>query len=97
MMPYKGVVFPSPLYNKGETFYPKYYSGYIYVPVQGQYMKNTQEKKVQKDEKSNIKNDQIKEKEKEEKKNTNNEDKNKEQPKEEDKKEENSENQNQKK
>ena len=97
MMPYKGVVFPSPLYNKGETFYPKYYSGYIYVPVQGQYMKNTQEKKVQKDEKSNIKNDQIKEKEKEEEKNTNNEDKNKEQPKEEDKKEENSENQNQKK
>ena len=97
MMPYKGVIFQSPLYNKGEAFYPKYYSGYIYVPVQGQYMKNTQEKKVQKDEKSNIKNDQIKEKEKEEKKNTNNEDKNKEQPKEEDKKEENSENQNQKK
>ena len=92
MMPYKGVVFPSPLYNKGEAYYPKYYSGYIYVPMQGQYMKNTQEKKIQKDEKGNIKNEQIKEEEKEKNTNANNEDKNKEPPKEEDKQSENSEN-----
>jgi hypothetical protein len=90
MMPYKGVVFQSPLYNKGETFYPKYYSGYIYVPVQGQYMKNTQEKKIQKEEKNYIKNEQQKEKEKEKNtnNNANNEDKNNESQKEEDKKEE---------
>jgi hypothetical protein len=44
-MPYK--VFPTPLYNKGEAYYPKYY---ICVPVQGQYMNNnTQDKKSNKD------------------------------------------------
>ena len=45
MMQYKGLIFHNPLYNKGEAYYPKYYQGFIYVPVQGNYMKDTQEKK----------------------------------------------------
>ena len=68
MMQYKGgVIIQNQLYNKGEPFYPKYYSGYpnyIYVPVQGQFMKNTQEKKISKDEKNkneNIQNNKEKE------------------------------------
>ena len=49
VMPYK--VFPTPLYNKGEAYYPKYY---IYVPVQGQYMNNnTQDKNSNKNNKDN--------------------------------------------
>ena len=50
MMPYKGVIFQTPLYNKGEVYYPKYYSGYIYFPVKNQYMKNPQDKKIEKEE-----------------------------------------------
>ena len=50
MMPYKGVIFQTPLYNKGEVYYPKYYSGYIYFPVKNQYMKNSQDKKIEKEE-----------------------------------------------
>lgn len=62
MMPYKGVVFQSPLYNKGETFYPKYYSGYIYVPVQNKYMnKNNNNDKNKKDNNDRQKEDKKKE------------------------------------
>ena len=53
------MLFRNQLYNKGEPFYPKYYSGYIYVPVQGQYMKNIQEKKTSKDENNKMENNQI--------------------------------------
>ena len=53
MMQYKGVIFQSPLYNNGEPYYPKYYSGYIYVPVQGQYIKNPPDKKTAKEENKN--------------------------------------------
>jgi len=74
MMQYKGgVIIQNQLYNKGEPFYPKYYSGYpnyIYVPVQGQFMKNTQEKKISKDEKNKNENIQNN-KEKEDKANNN--------------------------
>ena len=85
------MIFPNQLYNKGERFYPKYYSGYIYVPVQGQYMKNIQEKKISKDE-NKMATNQIN-KEKDNKTNNNNfmdkeSDKQKEDEKKEDKKEE---------
>jgi hypothetical protein len=49
MVQYKPVIFQSPLYNKGESFYPKYYS-YICIPVQNQYAKNPQDKKTTKNE-----------------------------------------------
>mgnify|MGYP002624758293 CR=1 FL=1 len=47
MMPFKRIIFQSPLCNKGETFYPKYC---IYVPFQGQYVKNIKDKKNGKEE-----------------------------------------------
>ena len=90
------MIFRNQLYNKGEPFYPKYYSGYIYVPVQGQYMKNVQEKKISKEENNKTTNNQIN-KEKENKTNNikNIKDKDtdiqKEDEKKENKKEENSE------
>ena len=56
MMPFKRIIFQSPLCNKGEAFYPKYY---LYVPFQGQYVKNVKDKKIGKEESMN------KEKEKE--------------------------------
>ena len=43
MMQNKGLMFRNPIYKKGEAYYPKYYSGFIYVPVQGNYMKDTQD------------------------------------------------------
>ena len=49
MMQYKGILFQNQLFNKGEVYYPKYYSGFIYVPVQGQYMMDLQEKKATKE------------------------------------------------
>ena len=90
------MIFRNQLYNKGEPFYPKYYPGYIYVPVQGQYMKNVQEKKISKEENNKTGNNQIN-KEKENKTNNikNIKDKDtdiqKEDEKKENKKEENSE------
>ena len=48
MIQYKPVIFQSSLYNKGEAFYPKYYSAYICVPVQNQYAKNPQDKRTTK-------------------------------------------------
>ena len=75
MMQYK--VFQTPLYNKGEAYYPKYYSGFIYVPVQSQYMNNTQEKK-------NVKENNYSKKEKE---NNNNKNKKNEEEKEDEKEE----------
>ena len=60
MMPFKRIIFQSPLCNKGETFYPKYY---IYVPFQGQYGKNIKEKK--KEENNYLNKEKEKEKEKE--------------------------------
>ena len=90
------MIFRNQLYNKGEPFYPKHYSGYIYVPVQGQYMKNVQEKKISKEENNKTANNQIN-KEKENKTNNikNIKDKDtdiqKEDEKKENKKEENSE------
>ena len=56
MMPFKRIIFQNPLCNKGEAFYPKYC---IYVPIQGQYVKNIKDKKIGKEENIN------KEKEKE--------------------------------
>ena len=88
VMPYK--VFPTPLYNKGEAYYPKYY---ICVPVQGQYMNNnTQDKKSNKDN-----NYPIKEKDfnRDDRKKKDNKDINKSKDKE-DKKEENPEGKNKK-
>ena len=73
MMPYKGVIFPTPLYNKGEVYYPKYYSGYIYFPVQNQYMKNTQDKKIGKEENNTNINSEINKINEEKGKNTHNE------------------------
>ena len=69
MMQYKGLIFQNPLYNKGEAYYPKYYSGFIYVPVQGNYMKDTKEKKVSKED---YKNTQINKENKEKENFTNN-------------------------
>ena len=64
-----GAIFKNQLYNKAEPFYPKYYSNYIYVPIQGQIMKNNQEKQKTQDEKNKTTNNQInKEKEKEKEK-----------------------------
>ena len=75
MMQYK--VFQTPLYNKGEAYYPKYYSGFIYVPIQSQYKNNTQEKK-------NVKENNYSKKEKE---NNNNKNKKNEEEKEDEKEE----------
>ena len=47
MIPYKGVIFPNPLYTKGEMFFPKYYPRYIYVPTKGHNLNNNQNKTVQ--------------------------------------------------
>ena len=58
-----GAIFKNQLYNKAEPFYPKYYSNYIYVPIQGQIMKSNQEKQKTQDEKNKTTNNQIKEKE----------------------------------
>ena len=69
MMQYKGLMFRNPIYKKGEAYYPKYYSGFIYVPVQGNYMKDTQDKKVSKED---YKNTQINKENKEKKNFTNN-------------------------
>ena len=60
MMQYNGggVIIHNPLYNKGETFFPKYYSGYFMVPVQGQYPKNSQDKMIKMENK--LKNEELK-------------------------------------
>ena len=60
MMPFKRIIFQSPLCNKGEAFYPKYY---LYVPFQGQYVKNVKDKKIGKEENTNKEKEKEKEKE----------------------------------
>ena len=60
MMPFKRIIFQSPLCNKGEAFYPKYC---IYVPFQGQYVKNIKDKKIGKEENMNKEREKEKEKE----------------------------------
>ena len=58
MIQYKGFIFPNQLFKAGESFYPKYYP-YMYVPIQGQYMKSAQEKKIPKEDNSKSTNNQM--------------------------------------
>ena len=58
MMPFKRIIFQSPLCNKGETFYPKYC---IYVPFQSQYVKNIKDKKIGKEENNSLNKEKDKE------------------------------------